>query len=155
MSRIQLLYSCFFSAVIFLGCEDNKKIGPEEQLQASDISEIIIDHSNCAPTADPDLKIENARVEENNLKITITYGGGCGTISNKLLTCGYFMESNPVQLNIALSHEDNDPCEALLKKEINFDLSPLVDLYDDSYREHEGVIILRLDGFEDWLRFEF
>lgn len=152
MSRIQLLYSFFFSAAIFLGCEDRKKIGPDEQSQAADI---IIDHSDCTPSADPDLKIEDARLEQNNLKITIRYGGGCGTVNNELLTCGYFMESNPVQLSVFLSHEDNDPCEALVKKEINFDLSPLIDLYEDNYRDRNGVIILRLNGFEESLRFEF
>lgn len=142
-------------ALVSWRCNDENNIDLESPAQTQDISSFTIDPSNCAPSTDPDLIIESALIEQNQLKLTIRYGGGCGTINNELLTCGYFLESNPVQLDIFLSHEDNDPCEALLKKEINFDLSPLIDLYENNYRERTGVIILRLNGFDRVLRFEF
>ena len=65
------------------------------------------------------------------------------------------MESNPVQLAVSLSHKDNDPCEALVKKEIDFDISPLADLYEINYVERDGVVILNLSGFDEALRYEF
>ena len=136
----------------FFGCGVENQI-PQEK--TPDSSKIVIDPDNCTPFTDPDLIIENAVVKQNRLKLTIRYGGGCGTVENKLFTCGHFMESNPVQLAIALSHKDNDPCKALIEKQLDFDLSPLADLYNINYVEQDKVIILRLNDFDKALHFEF
>ncbi|MDN5214654.1 hypothetical protein QQ020_21420 [Fulvivirgaceae bacterium BMA12] len=138
--------------ITFFGCKVENQT-PQEKSPSR--SKIIIDPDNCTPVIDPGLIIENATVEQNQLKLTIRYGGGCGTVENKLLTCGYFMESNPVQLAVALSHKDNDPCKALVKKQLDFDLSPLADLYNINYVEQDRVIILRLSGYDEALRYKF
>ena len=148
-------YCLLFVLVLHSGC-DQKENNPQEQpLLNQETTAIIIDSNDCNPSGDQDMRIEKALIEQNQLKLVIRYGGGCGTIENKLITCGYFMESNPVQLAIFLSHQDNDPCEALLKKELEFDLSPLISLYQENYQETEGAILLRLEGFDEMLRFEF
>ena len=64
-------------AIIFSACKEENQTGQEKLL---DHSKIVINPSDCTPITDPDLIIENAVVEQNRLKLTITYGGGCGTV---------------------------------------------------------------------------
>ena len=154
---IKLLRICtFFSLVgLLIACTDELYIDPENSFPQSDIESIIIDPINCISIIDEELTIEKALIEGDTLTIIITYGGGCGTIVDKLLTCGNFMESNPVQLDISLSHQDNDFCKALIRKEIKFDLSPLAQYYKSSYQTTNGIIIIRLQGLLQTLWYEF
>jgi hypothetical protein len=65
------------------------------------------------------------------------------------------MESNPVQLDIILSFVDADPCEALIQRQICFDISKLAVLFNDSYQTDEGTIIVRLKDYDDKLGYDF
>ena len=86
-------------------------------------------------------------LEGDILTLTLSYSGGCARHDFTLVTAGYFLESNPVQLNLHLVHDAHeDPCEAYPTEQYEFDLAPLRMLYQDAYRRDEGVIILRLHG---------
>jgi len=117
--------------------------------------QIIIDQSQYDSAPIDDYTINDVNIENDSLKLTVQYGGGCGTTNFELLTTGFFMESNPVQLNILLSFKDDDPCEALIQEQICFDLSELTNLYNDSYRTNKGTIILWLQDYTDQLIYVF
>lgn len=69
--------------------------------------------------------IINAEVKGDSLKLIVQYGGGCGNIGAKVVTVASILKSNPPQRDIRLLFHDNDDCEALVSKEILFDLTPL------------------------------
>lgn len=59
------------------------------------------------------------------LKITLSYGGGCGEVSASLVDNGDIFESDPTQRNLRLIFVDNDNCEALKKSNFYFDIDNL------------------------------
>lgn len=102
-------------------------------LQQSDAYELEID-GDRAPV-----------IENNTLTLTVSYSGGCKTHDFTLVTDGSFMESDPVQLAVILTHDANDdPCEAYLTGPYVFDLASIRTLYQEAYRTEEGPFILHL-----------
>lgn len=84
-------------------------------------------------------------IENDTLILTVSYGGGCETHDFTLVTDGSFMESDPVQLVVTLTHDANDdPCQAYLTNRYAFDLGFIKTLYQEAYRTDEGSIILHL-----------
>ena len=68
------------------------------------------------------------------LSLDVEYGGGCETHEHALVAWGGWMESSPVQVEVMLTHEDlDDPCDALVRRTLPFDLTPLRDAYFRSY----------------------
>ncbi len=84
-------------------------------------------------------------IENDTLTLTVSYSGGCEVHDFTLVTDGSFMESDPVQLVVTLTHDANDdPCEAYPTDRYAFDLTHLKTLYQEAYRTDEGSIILHL-----------
>lgn len=138
---------------IFTACQ-------EEQFSDAPVNpnacpEIVISETayNGAKT-DPHTILE-AHISGDTLALTVQYGGGCGTINTDLVTTNFFMESDPVQLHMKLSFQDNDYCTALIQEQLCFLLSDLADIYNDSYQSAGGTIIIRLEGYEDGLVYTF
>ncbi|MGQ0766907.1 MAG: hypothetical protein ACT4OZ_14760 [Gemmatimonadota bacterium] len=104
---------------------------------------------------DPFTIIE-ARVRGDSLFAVVQYGGGCRRHEFRLTSTNAFMESNPVQLGIGIRHRaNNDLCRALLRRELGFSLIPIRDVYRRAYQTTAGVIILRLRGYTEGLRYSF
>ncbi|MFH1764141.1 MAG: hypothetical protein ABIF09_08120, partial [Gemmatimonadota bacterium] len=79
-------------------------------------------------------QIQSAEVSDHTLQITLSYGGGCRTHDVRAVAWGGWMESNPVQVRLFLSHEDfDDPCDAWVTRDFKFDLVPLKIAYQASY----------------------
>ncbi len=91
-------------------------------------------------------QLDGAVVDKDALSVTVSYSGGCEEHEFTLVALNYFMESNPVQAEIYLAHEDNDDaCEAFPTEELVFDLSPLRVEYERLYPDDaEAPIILQL-----------
>ncbi len=136
-----LLIIIFFA----FACEENSH-SPEKE---------IIIQRNFTAINDPDLVIKNAVISSNNFSISIQYGGGCGEVQYDLYTDGLFMLSNPAQIWVELSFEDNDTCEDIVNEVISFDLSPLATHYRNSYRRDSGTLKVRLKGFDEIIRYDF
>lgn len=102
------------------------------------------------------LTILEARVRRDSLLAVVQYGGGCRRHEFRLTSSNVFMESYPVQLAIGIRHRaNNDRCRALLQRELGFSLIPIRDIYRRSYQTTAGVIVLRLRGHVEGLRYEF
>ncbi len=84
-------------------------------------------------------------IENDTLTLTVSYSGGCEIHDFTLVTGGSFMESDPVQLVVTLTHDANDDtCQAYPTDRYVFDLTPIKTLYQEAYRTDEGSIILHL-----------
>jgi len=120
-----------------------------------DCKNIIVNESLYSAALVDDFKINKALIEDDFLKLDVQYGGGCGTTNFELLTTHLFLESDPVQLEVIVSFEDNDSCEALIQEQVCFDLSALAKIYKDSYQTNSGTIILRFGSKNSNLRYDF
>jgi len=73
--------------------------------------EIIIDDSYYQDAPKDPFIINKVRLFKNILYFNISYSGGCIKHDFQLFASS-FMESDPVQVNVLLSHENNDdPCD--------------------------------------------
>ena len=93
-------------------------------------------------------EIINASISDNNLNITIVYGGGCGNIYYDLVTGNDYLETIPIQKNIRLAFDDKDNCEAGMELELSFDITQIQLSSTDS-------IILNLDKWEDQIEYSY
>ena len=117
--------------------------------------DIVIDDSlyNNAPR-DP-VTINNVKLLKNILFMNISYGGGCEE-HEFLLIATSFMESEPVQVNILLSHEDNDdPCDMWINKNHSFNLLPLKRSWQHLYQEISGTIVMNIEGWNQSILYPF
>ncbi len=90
------------------------------------------------------------------LTVSVSYGGGCATHAFTLVISASFIESSPVQLPVVLTHEANDdPCEARLTQSYAFDLSIIQTRCREAYGPGAGRVVLRLDGADGRLVYEF
>lgn len=147
--------------LLLLSCRQEEPVGHRlaDTLHSGNSSDscqaIILDKTQYETAAVEAYQIVEAVVEEDLLKLTVQYGGGCGTVNFELLTNGAFMESYPVQLPVRLSFQDNDFCKALLQEQVCFSLSALGELYRNSYQTQHGTIVLHLQAYEGNLTYEF
>jgi len=96
----------------------------------------VIVNFDTNPTGWPQdpFQIQEAVISGHTLQIRLSYGGGCRIHDVKVVAWGGWMESNPVQIRLFLSHEDfDDPCDAWLTRDFGFDLVPLKIAYQASY----------------------
>ena len=149
LAGIALLFQCHFNSGG--GDQDPDPI----DFDNNGCKEIIIDELKYDAAQTDEYEMVYAYIKGDTLNIIVKYGGGCGLTSFALITNGYFMESNPVQLDVILSFKDEDPCEALITKQICFNILQLATLYNDSYQTIEGTIILRLRDYENGLEYDF
>ena len=110
-----------------------------------------VDTATALRESDPyelDLDIDGDHapaIENDTLILTISYSGGCASHDFTLVTNGRFMESDPVQLVVALTHNANDDtCEAYPTERYSFDLEPIKTRYQEAYGTDEGSITLHL-----------
>ena len=101
--------------------------------------------------------LNSASIANDTLNISVSYSGGCEEHQFTLVVSDTFLESFPVQLHVYLAHNGNgDTCEAYPTDNYRFDLTPIKTMYQESYRQKEGSIVLRLkDAPNGELVYEF
>ena len=89
--------------------------------------------------------INAATLQGDTLTLNVSYSGGCETHEFTLVAEERFLESFPVQQRVSLAHNANgDICEAWITADYHFDLTPIKEVYQNSYRTDTGTIVLRL-----------
>ena len=89
--------------------------------------------------------INAAALRGDTLTLNVSYSGGCETHEFTLVAEERFLESFPVQQRVSLAHNANgDICEAWITADYHFDLAPIKEVYQNSYRTDTGTIVLRL-----------
>ena len=98
--------------------------------------------------------IGSVRVFGSQLKMTVTYGGGCHRHGFTLFMDPIvFAESAPVQANLYLHHfGDGDPCQMLITEDLAFDLQPMLDLHMQYYgREDQILLNVYYQPYSTWV----
>jgi hypothetical protein len=111
----------------------------------------------CDDSAPMDpLNIESAVVQDDELVLDVSYSGGCADHTFGACWDGLFLESFPVQVHLAISHDDgDDACDAVVSEQIVFDLSPLAEAYESAYGSGSATIVINLDGWGGQLDYSF
>ena len=116
---------------------------------------IIIDDNYYQNAPRDPFIFDSVKLKEDLFIFKVSYSGGCEEHEFVLISTS-FMESNPVQVNIVLSHEDNDdPCEAWITEEMVFNLLPLKKAWQEQYNKISGTIIINLEGWEKQIAYDF
>jgi len=116
---------------------------------------IIIDDYLYQSSPRDSLMINKIRLIKNMIELNISYGGGCEEHEFQLISTS-FMESYPVQVNILLSHEDNDdPCDMWITETLIFIILPLKESWQQSYNNKSGTIIMNIQGWSEPIDYEF
>ncbi|MBW7936054.1 MAG: hypothetical protein LC101_09535 [Flavobacteriales bacterium] len=126
-----LKISSIIIAVILLfgSCKAN-------QQKTSLCQPIIKDTELYNKISDP-FDIKKVWIEQNCLKVNISYSGGCGDATFKLVWNGSMMKSLPPQIPMKIIMEDKDDCRSIIQKTLCFSLN---EIYENSY-------IILLDGY--------
>jgi hypothetical protein len=120
------------------------------------IQQILLNESIFKSAPRDQVTFKGITLDQDRLSLEVSYGGGCKDHIFVLIGSDVFMESHPVQTNIVLSHNaNNDMCEALLMKDMVFDLSPLKESYQDAYQASSGTIRIHLEGALEELIYHF
>ncbi|MEL6344444.1 MAG: hypothetical protein AAFV53_15100 [Myxococcota bacterium] len=101
---------------LIIGCDTGlSETGTKVELcEGSELDEI-----------DP-VDLEQFAIDDNELTVTVGYGGGCEDHFFRMCWDGSVAESAPVQISLNLIHDGNgDSCEAYITEDLVFDLSPL------------------------------
>lgn len=91
------------------------------------------------------LHIHGARVEGGVLEVDAGWSGGCGRHDVDAVAWTGWMESHPVQVGLALTHDAHgDSCKALVRRTLRFDLEPLRRAYAKAYGDGPATLVLRV-----------
>jgi len=95
--------------------------------------------------------LNSVAVSGNEIFLNLSYSGGCEEHEFELfMSPGAFLESNPVQANLFMRHNDkDDACDAYITTEVSFDLTPLAELYQQLYGRKGEIILNVFDYFQD------
>ena len=120
----------FLFALLFLFSCHAQKEATKQQNQKSEIV--------CKPML---LLTEEAKVEESDffnldslaitnkyLEVFVSYSGGCGEADFEIYHTNMVMHSMPPQTVLLLNFKDNDPCRAIIRDTLYFDLLPFHEL---------------------------
>lgn len=109
-----------FIILISSGCLNSAITGSDNQEEGKPV-QLKTETTNVFTD---DASIIKADLKKDLLLLTVRYGGGCKEHEFELYWDGLFMESNPLQVKLELSHNSNeDMCRALLTDELYFNLS--------------------------------
>lgn len=98
--------------------------------------------TTAAPEPQDPAEVLGASVTGDVLTLEMRYGGGCRDHTFGLFHEGVFLESDPPQANLLMSHDaDEDPCDALIEREIAFDLAPLRELLQQHSPQNEMLVL--------------
>lgn len=96
--------------------------------------------------ADP-MSLDEVRLEQGALAVDLHYGGGCSHHDVDAVVWTGWMESHPVQVGVALTHDDHDDmCDAMVHRSLRFDLDPLRRAYAAAYGPGPATVVLRVEA---------
>lgn len=91
--------------------------------------------------------IREATIRGTNLVLSVEYSGGCGGANFGAAWNGMIMKSMPPKVSVMLTFDDQDQCEALIRKDIYVELSPLHEIESDK-------VVLSLSGYDESLLYK-
>jgi hypothetical protein len=137
-----VVFFIILTIIIFCGC-------------ITSIDKIILDEDYYHNAPRDPVTINDVKIIKDLLYLNVSYSGGCEEHIFTLIAAA-FMESNPVQVNVLLSHEDNnDPCEMWITQDLFYNLKPLKRAWQRAYNKISGTIIINLQDYDETLYYNF
>lgn len=133
------------------------ELGYEATIYIQDTTDFNVEPDNVIITQTPPnyimydpYKLQEMDISGDTLKLTVSYSGGCWLHWFKVLMNPVFKLSNPPQADLYIRHiSNNDPCEAYITETLQFDLTPVADLYESMSGSRDSIIINVYDYFEN------
>jgi hypothetical protein len=98
----------------------------EPQDSAGNTGDEESDIDVCTPSYTDPYDVELLSINEDELQVMVSYGGGCETHEWELCWDGALMTSSPPQVELSLGHNaNNDGCFAIISEFLQFDVSTL------------------------------
>ncbi len=121
---------------------------------------VVTDPDETAALGADEYELKAAAITGDTLAVVVSYVGGCEDHLFTLDASGAFMESDPVQLSVALAHHVNggpasEVCTAYITERYFFQLAPLKTQYREQYQQDAGAIVLLFEGAPISLIYEF
>lgn len=92
------------------------------------------------------VELLGARVAGGVLALDVRYAGGCQQHDLDAVAWTGWMESNPVQVGVALAHDAHgETCKALVTSTLTFDPEPLRLAYVAAYGDAPATLVLRVE----------
>jgi hypothetical protein len=141
-----LLIASTIASTILLGYS----ILSEKETDTYEAQQIIWGQSAYQNASRDPYVINSYEINDDILKVEVSFGGGCAAHDFTLIALPGFMESSPVAANVLLSHDaNNDLCEAWLTEELRFDLASLKEAWQETYDQESGTIRILLNHGEE------
>ena len=145
MRTLFVLLSCVSFGLI--GCGEDTPF-----FAGSSTDPVLIDTTCDASSSDSSFGIGELAIQGDLLRIAVTYSGGCEDHEFSACWDGTFLESNPVQAQLAVHHEDNgDSCEAAITRDVFVDLS----LLRSRFQNQTGTIEIVIAGAAAGISYQF
>lgn len=137
------------------GDDDGVSISPDD-IPPDDttlVGDVVIVGDGVSPPQEwinDKYQLNSAAITDDTLEISVSYGGGCEVHEFTLIADNTFMESDPVQLAVSIVHNANlDYCERWVTESYHFDLTPIKTMYQQSYQQDAGTVVLNLENIPD------
>jgi len=122
----------------------------------SEYNQVIIDNQKYEDADRDPFDIINVSINTDLIIFDVGYSGGCENHTFQLISKEMFMESDPVQIDVVLSHDDkDDACDAYVYDTIVFDLTNLKQKWQNEYQKDSGTIILRIENHTEVVGYRF
>jgi len=141
--KSQVLHFLFLIFAIS-SCNNND----DNFVQLTNSNEIRVNDNLYSAAPNDDFEIIQANVVNDNLNVTILYGGGCGNVIYDLIAPSDFIGSNPLEKNMRLAFSDKDNCEALIELELSFSIEQIQVTESDQ-------IIINLERWENQIEYNY
>ncbi|MEM7548514.1 MAG: hypothetical protein AAF363_02495 [Bacteroidota bacterium] len=116
-------YLLLLVLIIAVSCNEDEEPSPNEPGVSISQSQIPIDGTFEPRGSDP-FRINSVEVENQNLLVEVSYGGGCKVHDFELIWPGVITLIFPPDFGVVLTHDANeDLCEAFLTDTLVFDIS--------------------------------
>ncbi len=95
-----------------------------------------------------DYKIIYASINDSILNVEVSYTGGCGNHSWKLMWTGMYFKSLPMKVPLTIQHDaNNETCDKIISKKLKYNINAI-----NPGGKNEKVIVL-LKGYEGSLEY--
>jgi hypothetical protein len=104
--------------------------------------QLVYDVARCdgSSAMDP-FEISSAEIRIDELHVALTHSGNCRPHVFRLCWNGTFFESDPVVVNVTVSHDaQGDRCSASISSEFRFGLIPMKRQFQRNYATEAGTI---------------
>lgn len=153
---MKLVILLSLSAALF-SCGIFKKKDKEKEIVTTEVTETVntltprkATLGDTGQASDP-LEISNIVIEDNIMKIDISYSGGCQVHDYDLVGNYAVMKSMPPKRSVQLVHRaKGDNCRTVIKETLKFDISELA-----MDQKAGSEIILMVDGFKEEISYKF